>query len=85
MIQKEITPNKKGTLVKILIIAVFIIAGLICAYKMGVANSQNPQATNINNVFADVNQDGKLDLIVSGQVILNTEQNANFLASQLSQ
>lgn len=85
MIQTEVTPNKKGTLVKVLIVCAFVFAGLFCAYKLGVAASQNPQATNIENVFSDVNGDGKLDLIVSGVVILNTEQNSNFLASQLSQ
>ena len=75
--------SKKGTLIKILIVAFFIAGGLFFAYRLGVSSTQNPQATNISDVFADVNNDGKPDLIVSAQVILNTDQNASFLASQV--
>jgi len=82
-IKTESIPNKKGNLIKILIIAVFMIAGLFCAYKVGAYMTKNPQATNISNVFVDINGDGKPDLIVNAEVILNTDQSASFLASQV--
>ncbi len=79
MITTETKSSKKSTVVKILIIAVFIIGGLVCAYKLG---TQNVQVTHVSYIFVDVDNDGKQDLIVSGDVIFNSEQNSNFLASQ---
>lgn len=83
VIKTESIPNKKGDLVKILVIAVFMIAGLFCAYKAGVYMTKNPQSTNISNVFVDVNGDGKQDLIVNAEVILNSDQTSNLLANQI--
>lgn len=81
MITTEVKPNKNSTLIKVLIIAVFIIGGLVCAYKLG---TQSFKVEHVSNVFADVDGNGSLDLIVTGQVIFNADQSSNFLASQLS-
>lgn len=79
MITTERNSSKKSIVIKILIIAVFIIGGLVCAYKLG---TQNVQVTHVSYIFVDVNDDGKQDLIVSGDVIFNSEQNSSFLANQ---
>ena len=70
----ESTKSNKG----VLIVVFFIFVALVgfTAFQMGLYNSQS-NITQIQNVFADVNGDGKLDLIVNGDIIFNTEQ-ANF-------
>lgn len=39
---------------------------------------QLTETVRVTNIFVDVNNDGRVDLIVSGDVIFNTEENQNF-------
>lgn len=45
---------------------------MLISYKPNIVFANNSlQTTHIDNVFVDVNGDGNLDLIVSGEVVLN--------------
>jgi len=77
------TSNKSGLWKFIIILVVMIIgAGLVFSVAKDIYTGNQEK---IENVFADVNGDGTLDLIVSGNVIYNgggTSQ--NLPVSQLS-
>lgn len=57
-----------------------VVVALIIAYTAG-RNSTTMPATHITNVFTDVNGDGKPDLILNADIILNNGQ-SSFPTSQ---
>lgn len=64
---------------KILLIAGFFVVITATIWGFGLwQGSQVSEAVKITNIFVDVNNDGRVDLIVSGDVIFNTEENQNF-------
>lgn len=69
--------NKKFAVI-LIVICFAMVTFLTLKIGMSLANAQT---IPISNVFADVNGDGKLDLIVNANVILNQGQE-NFLVSQ---
>ena len=74
--------NSKPYIKIIIIFMVMLIgAGLVFALAKNIYTGNQHQITN---VFADVNGDGKEDLIVSGMVIYNSEEMENLPVSQLN-
>ena len=72
----------KKKFVTVLIALLFItVIGL--SIKIGMSLVDQPQVTQVEQIFADVNGDGQLDLIIKADVILNTGQE-NFLVSQVN-
>jgi len=72
----------KKKFVTVLIALLFIVViGL--SIKIGMSLVDQPQVTQVEQIFADVNGDGQLDLIIKADVILNTGQE-NFLVSQVN-
>jgi hypothetical protein len=61
--------NLKWSLVAIIIILVALAAGV---YVGAQAFSTQPQSIPVSNLFVDIDGNGQLDLIVSGEVILNS-------------
>jgi hypothetical protein len=58
-------------------LVVFLIIGFIFVFGLGIfaatSLTQQPDVRQIQNVFSDVNGDGKLDLILDAKVILNVD------------
>ena len=65
------------------LIALLFIAVIGLSIKIGMSLVDQPQVTQVEQIFADVNADGQLDLIIKADVILNTGQE-NFLVSQVN-
>jgi hypothetical protein len=68
------TENKIKVPTKFWIIAIVIgilVVGFF-AFKIGQISNYNPNAVTISNVFADVNGDGKTDLIINANVVYNS-------------
>jgi|GEM_PF-5692291 len=68
------------------VIVIIVVMAVIGAGVIGLSygRSLNQQTvTHVEQVFADVNGDGTLDLILKGDVIINTGQ-SNLATSQLS-
>jgi hypothetical protein len=83
---KSIEANRKsdkGLKIAVVTILLILLGGIgFVSYKLGASSVYVPQAVEVHNVFVDINDDGKPDLLVSGQVILNSASSADFLASQ---
>lgn len=62
---------------KVLVLVVFILLLLFGSYYVVTNPTIMMQKEHVSNVFIDVNGDGMLDLLVSGDVILNNGT-ANF-------
>ena len=62
------------------ILVVLILAMFVGAYLVG-RNSATMPVTHVTNVFVDVNGDGKPDLILNADILLNTGQ-SSFPTSQ---
>jgi hypothetical protein len=75
-----VTVNKK---VIVVLIAFLFLGALVSAFIFGqyISNLNSPKIVQVHEVFSDINGDGKPDLIVYGEVIMNTGQ-ANFPSSQ---
>ena len=54
----------------VLALFMFLVLLSLCVFLMTMANQ--PDIIKVENIFADVNGDGVLDIIVKGDVILNT-------------
>ena len=65
------------------LIALLLIAVSGLSIKIGMSLVDKPQVTQVEQIFADVNGDGELDLIIKADVILNTGQE-NFLVSRVN-
>ena len=65
------------------LIALLFIAVIGLSIKIGMSLVDQPQVTQVEQIFADVNGDGELDLIIKADVILNTGQE-NFLVSRVN-
>jgi len=65
------------------LIALLLIAVIGLSIKIGMSLVDKPQVTQVEQIFADVNGDGELDLIIKADVILNTGQE-NFLVSRVN-
>lgn len=62
--------QKLIALLVILVCAVFMVAyGL---WAMGIIGAQAAAGEHVQNVFVDVNGDGQLDLLLTGEVIYNS-------------
>ena len=72
--------NKLKGILIVALVVVFL-AGLGVAVRMYVQSMM--VTTPVENVFADVNGDGKMDLIVRADVVYNTDPQ-NLAVSQLS-
>jgi len=56
------------------LVAVFIIVLVVLGLMLANSNSNALETVDINQMFVDVNGDGRIDLIVKGLVVLNTGQ-----------
>jgi hypothetical protein len=87
MKEKENLPEKKqyGFGTKVLVV-LFVLVGLAIAYFSSQAKPKENIANSVpvENIFVDVNGDGNVDLIVSGNVVYNKGQ-GDFLVSQPNQ
>ncbi len=56
-----------------LLVTLIAAAGILlyAAVDAGVVQAMPPRTVEVRNIFVDVNQDGLLDLILEGDVILN--------------
>ena len=61
-------------------LAVFIFLLLVSVCVFQIMKVNQPEIVKVENIFADVNGDGTLDIILKGNVILNSSssQQANF-------
>ena len=73
----NMTAKKLAIILSILLVVITI---LFCVILFS-----QPESIQISNVFVDINGDGRLDYIKSAEVIMNTDDTANFLASQLQE
>lgn len=73
--------GQKGVIV-VLVIMALIGVGIGGAY-LGQLSVDQPVITHVEQVFVDIDGDGKLDLVLKADVVLNTG-NQNLAVSQLS-
>jgi len=61
-----------------LAVFMFLLLVSVCVFQIMKVNQ--PEIVKVENIFADVNGDGTLDIILKGNVILNSSssQQANF-------
>lgn len=83
ILSKENTEKiKKETempkIIKMMIVVVLVLSVLLGSYVAYAFTQPVNQGQPISNMFVDVNNDGKVDLITSGNVIYNTDDVLNF-------
>ena len=65
-------------IIKVMIVVVLVLSVLLGAYVVYAFPQSGNQGMPVSNMFVDVNGDGKVDLITSGNVIYNTDDVLNF-------
>ena len=82
-----VSKKTRTTIVVIAVVFILVLAGIevITNNLSYVPLNPTPAPQHVSNVFVDVNSDGRVDLIVSGEVVFNAGNNQNLPLSQPTQ